>query len=113
VQAQWSGSLDEEARVPIRPDITWWRAPPQPGHLPDAGLLHRPSPPSRLPDRLCPADDDKPSSYVIRNAGIEIIVKSLDLAAEPAELLEGIENLRLTIESGTRTTATRRLGAAG
>jgi hypothetical protein len=73
--------------------------------------MHRPSPPSRLPD--LPADHDEPSSYVIRNAGIEIIVKSLDLAAEPAELLEGIENLRLTIESGTTTTATRRLGAAG
>jgi 5-methylcytosine-specific restriction enzyme subunit McrC len=49
---------------------------------------------------ICVAGEE-PSSYVIRNAGIEIIVKPLDLAAEPAQLLEGAEHLRVAIESGS------------
>jgi hypothetical protein len=39
------------------------------------------------------------SSYAIRNAGVEIIVKTLDLAAQPLRLLEEAEQLRLEIES--------------
>jgi hypothetical protein len=55
--------------------------------------------------------DEEPSSYAIRNAGVEVIVKTLDLAAQPVWLLEEAEQLRLEIES--RSDATTSPLAAG
>jgi 5-methylcytosine-specific restriction enzyme subunit McrC len=115
VQAQWPGSLDEEARVPIRPDLTWWagqecRAVADVKYKLASGGTPNPDiyqmlaycialdlPRGYL---ICAAGEEQPSSYVIRNADIEIIVKPLDLAAEPTRLLKEAENLRLLIESG-------------
>jgi 5-methylcytosine-specific restriction enzyme subunit McrC len=116
VQAQWTGSLDDQARVPIRPDLTWWagrhcRAVADVKYkLASDGTSN-----SDIYQMLaycialdlprgyliCAAGEDEPSSYAIRNAGIEIVVKALDLAAEPARLLEQAEDLRLAIESGS------------
>jgi 5-methylcytosine-specific restriction enzyme subunit McrC len=120
VQAQWLGSLDEEARVPIRPDLTWWagqgcRAVADVKYKLASGTTPNPDlyqmlayctalglPRGYL---ICAAGDEKPKTYAIRNAGIEVIVKPLDLAAEPTQLLKEAEHLRLAIEAGISTQA--------
>jgi 5-methylcytosine-specific restriction enzyme subunit McrC len=52
---------------------------------------------------ICAKGEEEPSSYAIRNAGIRVTVKPLDLAAEPTRLLKEAEHLRLAIESGAST----------
>jgi 5-methylcytosine-specific restriction enzyme subunit McrC len=113
VQAQWHGNLDEQNRVPIRPDLTWWtgaecravadvKYKPASGGTPNADLYQMLAyclvlgvPCGYL---ICPAGDEEPTSYAIRNAGVEVIVKTLDLAAQPLRLLKEAEQLRLEIE---------------
>jgi 5-methylcytosine-specific restriction enzyme subunit McrC len=120
VQAQWTGSLDQEARVEIRPDLTWWagqecRAVADVKYKLASGTTPNPDlyqmlayctalglPRGYL---ICAAGEEQPNSYAIRNAGIEVIVKPLDLAAEPTSLLKEAEHLRLAIEAGTSTLA--------
>jgi 5-methylcytosine-specific restriction enzyme subunit McrC len=116
VQAQWHGILDEAARVPIRPDLTWWtgrdcravadvKYKPVSGGTPNADIyqmlsyciaLHVPR--GYL---IYAAAVEEPSNHVVRNAGVEVIVKTLDLAAAPAELLQEAEHLRQEIEPGS------------
>ena len=39
----------------------------------------------------------EPSTHVIRNAGIEVIVSPLDVEAEPAQLLDQVRVLAATV----------------
>jgi len=116
VQAQWHGSLDEQGNVPIRPDLTWWtgwdcRAVADvkyklaSGSTPNADIYQMLAyclalgvPHGYL---ICAAADEKPRSHAIRNTDVDVIVKTLDLTAEPAQLLEEAEHLRHEIESGS------------
>jgi 5-methylcytosine-specific restriction enzyme subunit McrC len=124
VQGQWRGSLDEEARVPIRPDLTWWAGQEcravadvkyklASGGTPNSDIYQMLAyctalgvPRGYL---ICAAGEEQPSSYIIRNAGIEIIVKPLDLATESTRLLEEAENLRRAIEARSLMPVSTRL----
>jgi 5-methylcytosine-specific restriction enzyme subunit McrC len=116
VQAQWVGSLDEERRVPIRPDLTWWaggncravadvKYKSVSGGAPNADIYQMLAYCTALDVPrgylICAATNDEPSAHTIRNAGVEVLVKTLDLAAEPGRLLEEAEQLRAEIESGS------------
>lgn len=114
VQAQWRGSLDEASHVPIRPDLTWWagqacqavadvKYKPVSGGISNADIYQMLAYCTALGVTrgylIYAAGNEEPRSHTIRNAGVEVIIKTLDLAAEPPQLLKQAEQLRFEIES--------------
>lgn len=120
VRAQHRTSLDEAGRIPIRPDVTWWRhgrcaavvdakyKALRPAGSPNADLYQMLAyckalelPRGHL---VYAAGDEQPRTHLIRNSGVEVQVHTIDLAGPTSKLRAQVEELagRLTVGTGER-----------
>jgi 5-methylcytosine-specific restriction enzyme subunit McrC len=110
VQAQWIGSLDDRGALPIRPDITWWadgdRVAVADAKYKALELKGLPSADSYQMLAYCTAlglkrgflvyasdSGERARSHHVRNSNCVVEVRTLDVEAEPAELLAEVEAL--------------------
>ncbi len=110
VKGQWTGSLDVERRLGIRPDITWWSGT---NCLAVADAKYKALELKGMPNAdayqmlayctalglergfLVYANDsgEDPRSHRVRNSDCVIEVRTLDVEAEPKDLLKQVETL--------------------
>jgi 5-methylcytosine-specific restriction enzyme subunit McrC len=118
VRAQWSGTLDHQRRLGIRPDITWWSGP---SCLAVADAKYKALEFKGMPNAdayqmlayctalglergyLVYANDggEERRSYNVRNRDCVIEVRTLDVELEPDPLLEGVQTLAVEIARGS------------
>ena len=113
VRAQFRTWLDEDGRIPVRPDLTWWRQSHCTAVI-DAkykALRLADAPNADLYQMLAyckvmelprghlvyAAGDELPRTHVIRNSGVEVHVHTIDLAASLSGLRAQVDRLAARI----------------
>lgn len=114
-QLQYRSHLDEEGQVPIRPDLVWlYRGAPR--IVVDA--KYKAEKPSGFPQAdlyqvlayctvlglseghiVYAKGNEQARRYRVRNAGVDVVIHTLDLDREPEELLGSIERLSLAMQT--------------
>jgi len=110
VRSQWRGFLDEENRLGIRPDVTWWSGT---SCLAVADAKYKALAPTKMPNAdayqmlaycsvlrlrygfLVYAKDsgERPRSHRVANSDCVIEVRTLDVEAGPNRLLQQVQTL--------------------
>jgi 5-methylcytosine-specific restriction enzyme subunit McrC len=116
--------LDEGERLKLKPDIAWWRGDSCRAVLDakykaiDDGKLRHDDAYQMLAyctayglrrGYLVYAQDSgvEATTHLVRNAGIEVVVESLDVEAEPDDLIAQVRRLAHTVAAGIASTQRR------
>jgi 5-methylcytosine-specific restriction enzyme subunit McrC len=117
VRPQFRTWLDEAGRIPIRPDVTWWRHGRcaavvdakykvlRPADNPNADLYQMLAYCKVLElldgHLVYAAGDELPRAHMIRNSGVEVYVHTIDLAGSILTLRARVEELAERLARGT------------